>query len=382
MIYPSLDHWAWLVAVFLLGGCIGSFLNVVIHRLPLGLSVGDPKRSFCPKCKAAIPMRRNLPILSWLLLRGRCADCREPISPRYLVVEILTGLLFAAVWAVAVDWLGGDTPTLAHLAILPLWFMTAAFVAIAFIDAEHQIIPLELTISGTVAGLLGGALWPRLPNLVAWPAGPDGWLGGLWLAFLGGVIGFFGLWSVVLLGKLAFGRMKWQFDAPVPWYLEEPKSDDDPIHFHMGDRREAWWDLFFRASDRLIIEADSLRLDGEDVEPGQVVIRERKIHLPDGREIDIESLNSLDGTAAKAVIPREAMGMGDVHLMGMIGAFFGVFGVFFSLFAASLYAIFAALLGRVGFGVRLPFGPFLILGALTWWFGGWKLAEWYLLLVR
>ena len=145
----------------------------------------------------------------------------------------------------------------------------------------------------------------------------------------------------------------------------------------MDGERLAWWDIFFRKTDRLIVECSELRLDGEPVEAGTLVIRETGIELPDGRKVPIEEVKSLDGKAARAVIPREAMGMGDVHLMGAIGAFFGWTGVFFSLFAASLFAIVAAMLGRVGFGVRLPFGPFLILGAFIWIFGGWRMAQWY-----
>ena len=145
----------------------------------------------------------------------------------------------------------------------------------------------------------------------------------------------------------------------------------------MDGERTGWWDIFYRKTDRLIVETTELRLDGAVVEPGTLIIRETGIELPDGRVIEIENVKALQGQAARAVIPREAMGMGDVHLLGTIGAFFGWTGVFFSLFAASLYAIVAAVLGRVGFGMRLPFGPFLILGALTWMFGGWKLAQWY-----
>ena len=89
-------------------------------------------------------------------------------------------------------------------------------------------------------------------------------------------------------------------------------------------------------------------------------------------------MQSLAGTATSVVIPREAMGIGDVHLLGMIGAFLGWSGVFFSLFAASLLAIIAAVIGRIGFGKQLPFGPFLAMGALIWLYGGWQLWAWYL----
>ena len=80
-------------AIFFLGLAFGSFLNVCIYRLPLGLSVVTP-RSACPKCKQAIAFYDNLPVLSWLILRGRCRHCKAAISPRYLVIELLTGALF------------------------------------------------------------------------------------------------------------------------------------------------------------------------------------------------------------------------------------------------------------------------------------------------
>lgn len=377
MIYPPFDHPVWLVPAFLIGACIGSFLNVVIYRLPLGLSVNDPKRSFCPKCKSPIPLRRNVPVISWLLLRGRCGDCKAPISPRYVIVELLTAFLFAAVFWWVIQRTGGKSFAPGQLAILPLWYMIASFVALSFIDAEHMIIPLVLTITGTIAGLVAAVLLPEVPDLIAWSSLEPAWLGGLWQSVLGGVIGFFGLWGVVLLGKLAFGRKEIHCEEAAEWRLEEPQNDEDPIHFHMGDEKLAWWDIFYRSSDRLVIEADSLVVDGTPAEPGKLTIREQEIELPDGSRVALEDLVSLEGTARHAVIPREAMGMGDVHLMGMIGALFGWAGVFFTLLASSLYALAGAALGRIGFGMRLPYGPFLVLGALTWMFGGWKLAEWY-----
>lgn len=382
VIHPPLDSWIWLLPAFLIGACIGSFLNVVIYRLPKGLSVNDPKRSFCPGCRKEIPMKRNVPLLSWLLLRGKCADCGMRIPSRYFWVELLTAVLFTAVWA----WLAGRidplNPSPALAALLPLWFLAAAFVAITFIDSEHLIIPLELTIPGLVAGLLASVLLPVLPDLSGWASPVPDWKQGLWQALLGGVIGFFGIWGVVLLGKLAFGRRKLEFDAPVAWRLEESPDEEGSIGFHMGEERIDWWDIFYRPSDRLLIECATLKVDGQAVDPGGLVIREGGIELPDGRQIAIEELRQLEGTAARAVIPREAMGMGDAHLMGVIGAFFGWTGVFFSLLAASLYAIVAALLGRIGFGMRLPFGPFLVLGALSWLFGAWKLGAWYFALLR
>ncbi len=382
MIYPPLDHPAWLVAAFLLGICVGSFLNVVIYRLPLGLSVNNPKRSFCPGCKAPIPMRRNLPLLSWLVLRGKCADCGGRIAMRYFWVELLTGLLFTAAWAVLVSRAPTDEFALAHLAVLPVWFLIAVLVAIAFIDAEHMIIPLELSISGTVAAVLAAVLQPELPDLVGWQMVAGGWLAGLKFSVLGWAIGFFGLWAVVLLGKLAFGKVERKHAEPVAWSLEEPKNERDPILFHMGGETLDWWDLFYRKSDRLVIEATAIEVNGSETPPGELVIHGGGVVLPDGAEIPIEDLQSLHGEATRAVIPREAMGMGDVHLMGVIGAFLGPFAVFFSLLAGSFLAIVAAVLYKMGFGTRLPFGPYIIVGAAIWFFGGWKLGEWYLAVLR
>jgi leader peptidase (prepilin peptidase)/N-methyltransferase len=340
---------------------------VVIYRVPLGMSVNEPKRSFCPKCRKNIPMWLNMPLISWLWLRGKCAECAAPISFRYFGVELLTAVLFVVTWML-----------FPPQVVIFLWVLMSLLVAITFIDAEHLIIPLELTISSTVAGVVAAVLMPVLPDMVGWSSLDPGWLDGLKSAVLGGVIGYFGLWAVVLLGKLAFGKMEWKHEAAVAWYLEEPKGEEEPIRFHMGEASVDWWDLFYRKSDKLVIEAESVRVNGGDAVVGEVVIREDGVTLADGSEVKLEDLKSLEGTARRAVVPREAMGMGDVHLMGVIGAFFGWFGVFFALLAGSLLAIAAAVLGRIGFGMRLPFGPFLGMGALCWLFGGWKLAEWYL----
>ena len=88
--------WAVLAGVF--GLAIGSFLNVVIYRLPRGLSVASPARSFCPSCKTTLSCADNIPILGWLFLNGKCRYCKEPIASRYAIVELLTGLLFLAAW--------------------------------------------------------------------------------------------------------------------------------------------------------------------------------------------------------------------------------------------------------------------------------------------
>lgn len=363
-LFPPLDHWLWFIPAVSIGACVGSFLNVVIYRVPLGLSVNEPKRSFCPKCKSPILMWNNIPLLSWLLLRGKCADCKAPIAFRYFAVELLTAVLFTAVW-----WM--FPPVVA----LPLWVFMALVVSITFIDAEHLIIPTGLTWGGTVAGLAGCVLWPQLPVLAGF-AGD--WKSGLIQGGIGWASGFFGLWIVVELGKMAFGKKALKFDEPVEWMIREPVGDQDPMLFVIDGEEIAWWDIFSRKTDRLIVEATDIRVNHESVGQGTLVIREMEIELPDGTVKRLEDVKAVDGLGVSAVIPREAMGMGDVHLLGMIGAFFGWTGVLFSLFGASLFAIVAAIIGRIGFGRQLPFGPFLVMGALAWMFGGWKLWELYI----
>ncbi len=138
------DEWTLVGLAGLLGLVIGSFLNVVVHRLPRGQSLWGP-RSRCPACDRAIPALENVPLLSYLALRGRCGGCGARISPRYPAIEALTGALFAAL-----AWRHGASPETA------LWLTFAALlVAAAAVDLEHRIIPDELSLGGLGLGLLG-----------------------------------------------------------------------------------------------------------------------------------------------------------------------------------------------------------------------------------
>lgn len=129
-------------AIFALGLCWGSFLNVCIYRLPLGKSVVTP-RSACPHCGKMIPLYHNVPVLSWLILRGKCRNCKEPISPRYLVVELLTGVLFLACYL-------HFGPTLATVKCAVLGFLLLGLV---FTDAETKLLPDAMTLPGLAIGI-------------------------------------------------------------------------------------------------------------------------------------------------------------------------------------------------------------------------------------
>jgi leader peptidase (prepilin peptidase) / N-methyltransferase len=124
------------IAAGVLGLAVGSFANVPIHRWPRRQTVTEPKRSACPVCETLIPARDNVPVVSWLLLRGRCRSCGSPISPRYLVVEVVTAALFAGV-----AWVWWESPVLLAAFLVFTWSMVVA----TAIDLEHRIIPNRLT---------------------------------------------------------------------------------------------------------------------------------------------------------------------------------------------------------------------------------------------
>jgi leader peptidase (prepilin peptidase) / N-methyltransferase len=156
-------------AIFLLGLAFGSFLNVCIYRLPLGLSVVTP-RSACPNCKKPIAFYDNLPVLSWLILRGRCRHCNAKISPRYLFIELLTGILFLGCYVY-----GGLT-----LATLKYCVFGFLLLGLIFTDAETKLLPDKLTLPGIALGLLFSLVVPVhdlasqfLPGAVSLPVSED-----------------------------------------------------------------------------------------------------------------------------------------------------------------------------------------------------------------
>ena len=263
---------------FAIGACIASFLNVVVWRVPRGESIVSPP-SHCPKCGAAIRWWQNIPILSWLALRGRCAKCRAPISPRYIMVEALGGLLFlAAFWKFGL---------LAPFA----WVWISLMIVGSFIDFDHQLLPDFVTVGGMAYGVAlsvvsalvapGAAALqcPPYPSLQPFGFAPFNSLAGL-------AFGFGLLWLVRFVGSKAF--------------------------------------------------------------------------------------------------KREAMGMGDVFLMGAVGALFGPIAVLVTLVLSSVFGsvagigMMAVAKVRPGRFVAIPYGPYICLGCLAWMFFGPEVVGWYL----
>ena len=270
---------------FALGCCVASFLNVCIWRLPRDESVVRPG-SHCPNCNAPIRWYQNIPIVSWLALRGRCANCRKPISARYVVVELLGGVLFLLVymqWAVPF-FLGGPPPLglvpRAVLWTMPVgWLVVSGLILGSFIDLDHFYLPDRVTIGGMVLGVPLSFLVPELQGeqtglaALCWSAGG--------LAF-----GFFFLWGI-----------GWVFTK---------------------------------------------------------------------------------------LFKKDAMGFGDVKLLGAVGAFFGPWAVLFTIvvssFVGSLIGVALIMRGKAKLGgyTAVPFGPFLAMGALAWMFWGPAIISWYM----
>lgn len=265
------------------GLLVGSFLNVCIVRLPRGRSIISPP-SHCPRCKESIKFYDNVPLISFLLLRGKCRKCGEPISWRYPIVELMNGLFY--VWIVREFWLGGE-------AFLLMAFCSSLIV-ITFIDFDFQIIPDAITLPGILLGVtIGPFFMSSLTEPLPFQLGhfvPHTWP--YLISFLNSVIG-------MLCGALPLLTIGW-----------------------------LW---------------------------------EKLRHV-------------------------EAMGGGDVKLMGMVGSFLGWKGALLTIMAGacvgSIVGLGLIMLKRHKMDKVIPFGPFLALGATATAFYGPDIIAWYLGLMR
>lgn len=259
---------------FVLGATVGSFLNVCVHRIPRGESIVFPP-SHCPSCRRRIRFYDNIPILSYLILRGRCRSCGVSIPIRYFIIEVLTGSLFL----ITTLKFGLTFDTLEHL------FLFTLLVAITFIDLEHLIIPNIFTYTGTIAGLAFG---------------------------------------IARTDWVAFSKVYGGLDLTLRNYF---------------------------LLSRLLPALDSLM--GIIVGGGVLF---------------------LVGFIYNLVRGQEGMGMGDVKLLAMIGAFLGVQSIPFVVLVSSLTGSIVGLsiiaYKKKDLRFALPFGPFLSLAAVIYPFTG------------
>ena len=465
----------WSLVFFSFGCIVGSFLNVCIYRMPLDLSVVSPP-SHCPHCKYSIPFYLNIPLLTWLLLQGRCKNCGAPIAPRYFIVELLTGLTFLACWLA----FGAFAPAVALVYCLFL----AGLIVATFIDFEHFIIPDEITLGGAAAGFL---ISLALPSLHGTHAHAESAI----LSLIGMGIGAGLVYGVLRAGKLLFGKYTIECDpqsrvvftesamvlppkqlspedlaGPAGWLafqarrvelvdrcywnvkvalsptqviLQTPNGTEtfdraalphlETIVAHLLSARETaqltgtpldplqqginWLrQLFaslFRCS-RTEIHSDAwpvitaagawlhraeLRFETGDIfyrETDAISFHARKITTEFGAWQDVpvrmtpvelrigeatyhpEAVAHMEVITDQMVMPREAMGLGDVKFMAAIGAFTGWQGALFSLMVSSLIGsvvgVLLIVMRRREWSSRMPYGPYIALAAVIWIFGG------------
>ncbi|MFH1716248.1 MAG: prepilin peptidase [Planctomycetota bacterium] len=376
----AVPDWIWFVFIFAFGCCIGSFLNVVVYRLPRDKSLVSPPSS-CPACGRHIRFYDNVPLVSWLVLGRKCRYCKAPISPRYFVIELLTGVIFIGLFILYFH-------TDIRKTVQPLlergWFiyliditLLGAFIAASAIDLELWIIPLSICWLVTGVGFVGSAVGVYIidPALIrAYSLLPSASPGSGAMA-IGAAVGL--ALSGVLLLTGVLKRSYESDDAPDASNAAQgdggAKSDssDGPqmqSEQHFNHRLEAcreivfllpvvacsvgalwasshvetinaWWDGF---SQRPVVAGLLGSLWGYFVGCGVVWgIR-------------------IFGTLA---FGKEAMGLGDVHLMGAAGAVVGPLLVVVAFFIAPFFGL--AWAGSQMFFKKIrqiPYGPFLSLG--------------------
>ena len=352
----------WSLVFFAFGCIIGSFLNVCIHRMPLGMSIVTPK-SHCPHCKYSIPWYLNLPLVTWLALRGRCKNCGAPISLRYFVVELLTGTAFLGCWLAFGN--AGHPLQSMPLALVYAVFLAGLIVA-TFIDFEHLIIPDEITIGGMAAGFIASFFLPALHGASTLNVG-------MRRGFIGAIVGAGTVYAVLRLGKWLFGRQRVKLPAGTKIVFSETAV-------HLPGREIPYEELFYRQSDAIVLQARTMEL----VDRGyrDVLVRLSPSLLEIGEEkMNPDEVPCLEAVSAEIMLPREAMGLGDVKFMGAIGAFIGWQGVFFTLTISSmigaLFGVTMVMLKKQEWSGRLYFGPFIALAAAIWIFAGGTLVAWY-----
>ncbi len=186
----GLPIWLMVFWLFAVGGCVGSFLNVVVYRLPLGISLVYPP-SHCPKCGKHIPWYDNVPIFGWIMLRGRCRQCHNPISARYPIVEAITAAMFGLLAVAELNQLTTTYPF--HMLLL------CTLICAGLIEYDGNRPPAKLFVPAFIVGALMPLIWPALRWLPArglTPASLDGMVDGL-----------AGLAAGALLGGLAWGTL-------------------------------------------------------------------------------------------------------------------------------------------------------------------------------
>lgn len=382
--------------VFAFGAIVGSFLNVVILRLPERRNIISPP-SHCPVCKTRLRWCENLPVIGWIRLRGRCAHCGTPISVQYPLIEAVCGVFFTLVFVLAYmvlptapyvggllpEYLGRGTGVIATWPIPVLYcLLFSSLLAMTMIDLRTYTIPIELTVAVTLPALVVHAVMPIWPGgglslpLSVLPEGVGGIDLGQWTlplvgpAGLGmGVGGMLGVAVSTLLIRSNLLRHSFlDFDLYV-------KQDDEIIDYP-HPRRELEWELDYLGPiilGALLGWRIGSAWEGADLPLWAASLGGSLVGYLAGA--GLIWVFRLAGTLA---FGKEAMGLGDAHLLACIGAALGWVDAVLVFFLAPFLAIAGMLLGTAlsrvlsGFSRYIPYGPWLALAAMVVVFGdGW-----------
>jgi len=379
--------------VFAFGAIVGSFLNVVILRLPEHRNIISPP-SHCPVCKSRLRWYENLPVIGWLRLRGRCAHCGTPISVQYPLIEAICGVFFVLNFVMAymvlptAPHIGGLLPAYLGrgVGVVATWpipalycILFSALLAMTVIDLRTYTIPIELTWAVTIPALIFHAImpiWPAgglPPPLSQLPPGVDGFDLGMWTIPLVGPVGLGaglgGMLGIVISSILIrTNHLRYSF-LDFDFYVK----DGDEIIDYPHPRRELEWELDFLGP--IILGIILGRLVGSAWSGTELPLWAASLggsmvgYLVGGGLI---WLFRLAGTLA---FGKEAMGLGDAHLLACVGAVLGWVDPILVFFLAPFLAIGGMLVGTIlsrlvrGFARYIPYGPWLALAAMVVVFG-------------
>ncbi len=373
--YWFIQHVPVAVFVFWFGAIVGSFINVVVYRLPLGMSIINPP-SRCSSCGVQLRFfRENLPIFGWMLVRGKCRVCGARVSIEYMLVELFMALAWTALYLLLFAvrpstpfWgdVGGDfwfySGALRALPAFIAWLvLLASLVAVTLIDARTFTIPLSIpnvvVFTGFAAYLMQAFMPATAATMYAWPIPTGGWAA--FVVSAGGLLGI-----LVSLAMLARGTIKRSF-ADYHEYVKEGETLGDYPHA----RREVWVEVKYLAPCIIGLAVGVMLAGAMPDDPPPRVIQALTGpmlgYLVGG---GIVWAVRILGTLA---FGREAMGIGDVHLLASIGAVLGWFDSLLIFFLAPFMAIgwllFSTSLGKlIRSGRReLPFGPYLAAATLV-----------------
>ena len=352
----------WSLVFFSFGCMVGSFLNVCIYRMPRNESVVSPP-SHCPHCGYSIPWYLNVPLVTWLYLRGKCANCAAPISVRYFLVELLTGVAFFGCYFS----FGLQSALLA----LAMCVLMAGFIVATFIDLEHFIIPDEITIGGIIVGFICSFIVPQLHQASSMSQS-------LLRSFIGIAVGGGVVYLILRGGKLLFGRQKIELPVDSKIFFTETclKLPDHDISYE---------ELFYRNSDAIILEGKRVEMIDRCFLETSLRLTPKTLLIGDS-EFNTEEVPYIEATTNAIILPREAMGFGDVKFMAAIGAFLGWPAVIFALLVSAIIGAFVGvtliLAKRSEWSSRLPYGPYIALAATIWIFSSVNVQEWWTLQLK